>query len=90
MEVVQRAIALLDQGWTYGALARDALGHEVPVLSKRAVRFCGLGALERAHHDLGLNAPVIKTSQRFRYLLATRNDVHGKGEALRMLRELIP
>ena len=88
-EVVERAIALLEKGWTYGAFARDAHGREVPVLSRRAARFCGVGALDRAHHDLGLNVPVVKLSQRSRYLLATRNDVQGKEEALRMLRQLI-
>jgi len=89
-EVVERAIALLEKGWTYGAFARDAHGHEVPVLSERAARFCGLGALDRAHYDFGLNVPIVKLSQRTRYLLATRNDVQGKEEAIRMLRELIP
>lgn len=89
-QVLSRAIALVEAGWTYGAFARDHHGRKVPVFSPRAVRFCGLGAIERAHHDLGLDVPIVSMSERERAVLVARNDVHGKEETIRLLRDASP
>lgn len=40
--------------WTYGGLATDSRGHCVPPKSRRAVKFCAVGALDSircAHAD---------------------------------------
>lgn len=42
---LDEARALIEKGWTRGAVARDARGREVDVDDPRACRFCALGAV---------------------------------------------
>jgi len=46
--ILTRAIQIMETGHTRGVFARDAGSREVSWWSKRAARFCALGALYRA------------------------------------------
>lgn len=51
-QIIERAAELLRQGWTQGALARDAGGDECWELSSSAVSWCAMGALHRAFAEV--------------------------------------
>jgi hypothetical protein len=51
--VWERAIEIMNAGWTQNAMARDARGEVAPIQSKEAVAFCAYGALIRAAHEIG-------------------------------------
>lgn len=51
LQVLRRARALLEAGWTQHLLARDADGKSVAPWSDRATCFCLLGALQRSIVD---------------------------------------
>lgn len=52
-QVVERAIALLNTGHCWGALARDKRGEDVyEPYDEEAVKFCAAGALMRAVFDI--------------------------------------
>ena len=53
-QVIFRALEIIsDEGkWTEGALARDQHRHSCQAIAPEAVRFCAVGALERAAFEL--------------------------------------
>ena len=55
--------------WTRGVLARDRQNRRVPPYDHRAVKWCALGALERAACDMGYTAG----SPDFHRLVRTEN-----------------
>jgi hypothetical protein len=62
--LIERAIALIESGWTQNAMARDMQGRIVCPRSKRAVSFCGYGALMRAAWEVGGNSSNYRTFMR--------------------------
>ena len=50
--ILERAIKLVEAGWTQYAYARDANGKAVDWRSGAATSFCAVGAILRAMHDL--------------------------------------
>ena len=50
--VLRRARQHLQRGWCQGYLALDGRGRRVAVSSPRAVRFCAVGAIQRAADEL--------------------------------------
>ncbi len=50
--LIERSIALIESGWTQGAMARDKHGRITCPRSRRAVSFCGYGALMRSAWEL--------------------------------------
>jgi hypothetical protein len=50
---LRRALKLVKAGWTRGYFARDKWGHAVDDGSKKACRFCALGAMYRAFPTCG-------------------------------------
>lgn len=57
---------LLEYGWTDGRFARNRYGHEVAWYSRNAVKFCAVGAVNRACYNL--NKATV-TSQEVQNLL---------------------
>lgn len=43
------------ENWTRGCAARNILGKPVTTLNSTAYSFCGVGAIDRATHELGLS-----------------------------------
>lgn len=58
IRVIRRAQKLVEQGFTRKASARDRHGNVVNPLSKRAHRFCAVGALQRAWSDCNVKDPI--------------------------------
>jgi hypothetical protein len=57
-DILRRAADVLEEfGWCRGSIAETADGYPVGVADPRAARFCVMGALARAGHDLGLDYP---------------------------------
>ena len=50
--VLERATQLLRKGWCQRVGARDAGGEQIDCLSKSAVQWCAVGAVEKASHML--------------------------------------
>jgi hypothetical protein len=55
LRILERARALImdPKHWTYGTLARNADGRPIGIDSPGAVRFCAVGAIQRATLDVG-------------------------------------
>ena len=51
--VAARALIAQPEHWTKGAMARNASGHNVPLMCDAAVAFCSVGAVERARVETG-------------------------------------
>ena len=50
--ILTHAYILIKKGWTRKFFARNSSSREVDVLSDKACRFCAIGAIRRATHDL--------------------------------------
>lgn len=46
--VLIKARSFIKRGWTRGVYARNKYGHEVDIISKSAIKFCALGAIDKA------------------------------------------
>ena len=57
--LIERAIELIESGWTQNATSRDEYGRKVCPSSKHAVSFCGYGALMRAAWEVAGMAGII-------------------------------
>lgn len=53
LRILAAARHLLLSGWCTGALAQSSDGYIVDTCSPNAVRWCAIGAIKRAGHDLG-------------------------------------
>lgn len=62
--LVERAISLIESGWTQNAFARDRQGRAVSPRSRRAVSYCGYGALMRAAWDMSASETLYSTLMR--------------------------
>lgn len=51
MKLIDRAIELIDIGWTQGANARNANGQSTPADHPHACEFCIMGAFIRASYE---------------------------------------
>ncbi len=51
-QIIERAMEIIERGWTRGDLARDANGYPVAVASPAACTFCAVGAISRATREL--------------------------------------
>lgn len=73
--IIKRALELIRSGWAKKTEARNARGVEVDPIDPEAVRFCAVGAIKRAAHDL--KAPSGEGSRVERLLeeLSGRTDV---------------
>lgn len=54
--VLTRAMAKIEKGWTKGVLAADKAGQDVDPRSRRAVRWCALGAVDAADRNFETEA----------------------------------
>ncbi len=50
--ILIEARRLVERGWTKGCAARNKWRHPVNVQSKSAVKFCMLGAMEKANYNI--------------------------------------
>lgn len=57
-DVLERAAALVRQGWCKHSLAQDAAGEPVYPTDEDACRWCASGAILRAVHDLDASVPT--------------------------------
>jgi hypothetical protein len=93
---MERAIKLVEAGWTQGSWAQDSNGACVDWDAKEAVSFCAVGAIMRAMRELlGSDIlPFIWPYRRPSFLsgeeaadMMARNDVGTKEMTLEMMRE---
>lgn len=52
--VLNRAMELIQKGWTQGTLARDKRGRPVIIIDEKACAFCLIGAIRRAEFEAGM------------------------------------
>lgn len=96
--ILQRAIELVEAGWTQHTVARTAKGTFVDWRSSQAVAFCAVGAILRAMDEvLGPNeaqkfvrfsqliAPLNESSQKLMYV----NDTTDKVQTLAAMRQCL-
>ena len=60
VEILERMIRLLEQGWCQGAAAHDDAGRSVDALDSDAVEFCLTGAIARALIDVGYSIKDVR------------------------------
>src|SRR4051812_1099310 len=92
--VIERAIKLIESGWCQCTEARDADEDRVSWCSKRAVRFCAMGAIKRAARDVTGRKDVKLARNIIRSFDAMTeagimavNDLDGKELVLKVMRE---
>jgi hypothetical protein len=93
--VMERAIELVESGWTKGLWAQDRNGKPRDWDSGEAVAFCAVGAIMRATHELlGMPRPLVWSFGRMGFLtgdeareMIYKNDEGTQESALMMLRE---
>jgi hypothetical protein len=94
--VMERAIKLVEAGWTQGSWAQDRNGNRVDWDTEEAVSFCAVGAIMRATRELlgsdilpyiwSFRRPSCLTGDEAADMMA-RNDVGTKEMTLEMMRE---
>ncbi len=79
--LLERAGALLRDGWLQSKLAETATGIHTSPRDINAKRFCAIGALERANHDIPAPWFLGRFHRRMRYDHAVRalfNEIKGR------------
>jgi hypothetical protein len=76
--------AVLAQGWTQGALARDAVGQEVEPDSPDAVCWCLIGAMQRGAGPTYPNYAALRDT--LRQDLGIRREFEALGEEVTLTR----
>src|SRR5690242_5528467 len=98
-KILTRAANILAKGWTQGYYAKSESGHCIESNDSRAVRFCAVGALQRASLELGVGQDAVddiaKELRNFGRVnngvggLVSWNDAKGrkKSEVIRLFRD---
>ncbi len=97
-EVIAHAVKIVENGWTRGVNARDLNGRQVDHTSPTAARFCAIGAVARAEHDLGPTKDtyqgariMVAFKKRHRYSLSLFNDhASHKNQVIMAPKALLP
>jgi hypothetical protein len=80
-KILKRAITVLKRknSWIKGDLAVDRDQHSVEPQSDKACRFCMVGAIRRAQHELGLDYNTRRRAEKRvdNFLLANENRYHA-------------
>ena len=94
--ILERAIKLVEAGWTQYAYARDANGKAVDWRSGAATSFCAVGAILRAMHDLvgapkddhiGVYIRIVYPQGKGRRNLMHCNDTSTKERTLQLMQK---
>jgi hypothetical protein len=74
-QIITRALELIEEeaGWTRAAIARTASGEVCEIIDRAAVRFCAIGALSRAVHELLGDPSSLQVYQVAEFILAASN-----------------
>lgn len=95
VNILNKAINVLDSGWTRGTEARDKSNYEVEPESKDAVRFCAIGAVYRAtkcnrYRDEIINALEANLTGEQEFLADFNDDeTRRKRDVVRLFRRTI-